>query len=143
MSSGRLPGCCYLVLGAQALFSLQITLLAVSTVAPDFRAGNLDLEPELGFNLLFHLLQWISEILHYGTTAHTDDMSMFLLQAGFIVMLLTFVMHQIQFINQALFFQHFQSAIYSYTVDLGVFFLGQCEQLIGIQVCMRVVDQPE
>src|SRR2546429_5916729 len=75
--------------------------LAMRTIAADFGAGQHDIESEMGLDLLSHFLQQIPEKFLDLTAAQTDDMSMLLLQARFVVVLVAIVMHQIELIYQS------------------------------------------
>ena len=56
-------------------------------------------------------------------------------------MLLAGVVHEVQFVHQAVVFQHFERPIDSDAIQLGVDRLGTLVEVIGIQMLAGLVDQ--
>lgn len=57
----------------------------------------------------------------------------------FVIVAIAAKMKQIQFVNQALFFQEIDGAIYSYEVDLGTDLLRALEDLVNVEMLLGVV----
>ena len=70
-------------------------------------------------------------------------MRVLLFQAGFVVVLVAFVVHEIQLIHHAAGFQHFQRAVDGNAVEFRIFCLGQLIQTLGIQMLAGLIDQLE
>ena len=95
------------------------------------------------FDLFAQPLQRFAEEFLYFAAPQADHVRVLLLHAGLVVVLIPGMMHQIQLVHKAAVLQHFQSAVYRHAVELGVFFFGQLEQAIGIQVLSCLIDQLE
>ena len=61
-------------------------------VASNFGSGQHDLEAEVAFNLVAHLLQQIAKKFLNLSAAETDYVSMFLLETRLVIMLVAIVM---------------------------------------------------
>ena len=59
-------------------------------------------------------------------------MRVFAFEPSFVVVLVPFVMQQIQLVNQALLFENFEGSIDGDAADLGVARLGQLVKAVGV-----------
>ena len=73
----------------------------MSAVAADLRARQQDLKSEVAFDLLAQPLQGFAEKFLHFAAAQADDVRVLLFQAGFVVVLVAFVVHEIQLIHHA------------------------------------------
>ena len=103
-------------------------------IAADLGPREHDLESEVRFHLPAHLLQRLAEKFLDFAAAQADDVRVLLLQASLVVMLVALEVHQIELVHQAAFFEQLQRAIDRDAIELGVFFLGQLIQALGVQV---------
>jgi len=112
-------------------------------VPADFRAREGNLEAELRLHLAADGLELFAEKFLDAPAAQADDVRVLLFQAGFVVMLFTFEVGQIELIHQAALLEQFQRAVDRHPVELGIFFLGHLIQRVGVQMQAGVVDQVE
>ena len=95
----------------------------------------------MAFDLLAQPLQGLAEKFLHLAAAQADDVRVLLLQAGFVVVLVAFVVHEVQLIHHAAILEHLQRTVDRHAVELGIFLLGQLEQPLGIQMLPGLVDQ--
>ncbi len=114
--------------------------LAAGAVPADLSTRQQDLKSEVGFDLFAQPLQGLSEKFLHLAAAQTDDVRVLLLQARLVVMLIAVVVHEVQLIHQAAILEHLQRAVDGHPVQFGIFFLGQLEQALGVQVLPGLVD---
>ena len=93
-------------------------------VAANFGSRNQNLKSKRRFHLPANFLQRLAKKLLDATASQADDVCVFLLQAGLIVMLISTEMHQVQFVDQTALFQHLESAVNSDSIELRVYLLG-------------------
>src|ERR1700690_4181253 len=86
--------------------------LAVGTVPAHLGPRQDDLKSEMSLYLIAHLLQQVAKELLNLAAAHTNYMGMFLFQAGFVIMLVAIVMHQVQLVHQAARFEKLQGSVH-------------------------------
>jgi len=129
--------------GAEFLDFARAEGLAMGAVAADLGACDQDLKAEMALDLFAQALQGFAEELFDAAAAQADDVSMLLFEAGFVVMLVAAVVHQVELIHQAAQLQHLQGAVDRDAVDFGVTLLGHAIELLDIQVRAGAVDQFE
>ena len=117
--------------------------LAVRAVAAHLGPRNHNFESEVPLYLLAHALQRLSEELLNTAASQTDDMRVLLLQASLIVVLVAFVVHEIQLIHQAALLQQLERPVYGNAVELGVLLLGELKQPLGVEMLPGLVQQVE
>jgi hypothetical protein len=115
----------------------------VGTVPAHLGPRQDDLKSEMSLYLIAHLLQQVAKELLNLAAAHTNYMGMFLFQAGFVIMLVAIVMHQVQLVHQAARFEKLQGSVHGDAVQLRIFFTRECEQTFGIQMLARLINQVE
>jgi len=115
----------------------------VRTVAADFGSGHNDLEAEVAFDLLAHLLQQIAEELLNAAATQANYVSVFLFEARFVVVLVAIVVHEIELIHQTAGFEQFQCAVDGDAIDLGIFFARELVKTFGIEVLSGLIDEIE
>ena len=113
----------------------------MGAVAADFGSGQEDLEAQTLFDLAANLLQGFAEEFFHFATAQADDMGMFLLETGFIIMLVAAVVHQVEFVHESTFLEHFQGTVDGDAVEFGVLCLGELEECFGVEVLAGFVDE--
>jgi hypothetical protein len=116
---------------------------AVRAVSTDLGADEGDFKSEMRFHLLAHFPKRLAEILFDFAAAEADDMCVFLLEARFVIMLIAGVVHEVELVDEAAFFKEFERSIDGDAVELGVLFLGELVEALGIEVEAGVVDQVE
>jgi len=114
---------------------------AMRTVSADLGAGGDDLKSEVRFHLLAHFLKRLAEIFLDFAAAQADDMGVLLLEARFIIVLIAGVVHQVELVDEPAFFEEFERPIDGDAVELGIFFLGELVETLGIEVEAGMVDQ--
>lgn len=109
---------------------------ACATVAADFRARNRYLHIEIASDLLFQLL--IEAAFKFADFAATEagDMNMVARPVTFVVVAIAAQMQQIQFVDEALFLEQVDGAVYGNQVNAGINFLRTGEDLIDVQVLL-------
>src|SRR5713226_2066917 len=112
-------------------------------VPADLGSRQQNLEPEMTLDLFAKALKRLTEKFFDLTAAQADDVRVLLLEAGFVVVLVAAVMHQVELIDEAAGLEHFQGAIDGHPVDLRVLLFGQLKQPLGIQMLARFIDQLE
>lgn len=117
--------------------------LAVGAITADFGAGDHDLKAEGGFDLAAEALQHIAEKLFHLAATEADDMGVLLLRPGLVVVLIAAIVHEVQLIHQAAFFQQFQGAVHGDAVQFRVPLLRHAIEAFGIEVLAGLVDQFE
>ena len=108
-----------------ALHFLRAQRLAMRAIAAHFRSRQHDLKSEMRFDLLAQPLQRFAEKLLHLAAAQADHVRMFLLAARFVVMLFARLMHQVQLVHQAAFFEQLQRPVNGHPVQLRIFLLRQ------------------
>ena len=93
------------------------------------------------FDLFAQPLQGFAEELLHLAAAEADHVGVLLLHAGFVVVLVAVMVHQVQLIHQAPGLEHFEGAVDGDAVELGVLELGELVEPLGIQVRPALVDQ--
>jgi hypothetical protein len=127
--------CLFHFLGAKSL--------AMRTIAAHLGSCEDDLKSEMGFDLFSKALQRFSEELFYLATAETDHVRVLSLAACLIIVLLTGLVHQIEFIDEAAFLEQLERSIDGDAIELRILFLRQLEETLGIQMLPGFVDQVE
>src|SRR5580693_7399135 len=94
--------------------------LAVGTVPANFSARQNDLETEVALDLFPHLLQQVAEEFLNLAAAQTNDVSVLLLKARFIIVLVARVVHEVQLVNQSAGLEQLQRPVDSDAVDFGI-----------------------
>ncbi len=97
----------------------------------------------MAFNLLAQALQRLAEEFLHAAAPQADHVSVLLLEAGFVIVLVAAVVHQVELVHQPARLQHLQRAIHRDAIDFRVAFLGHAIELVDIQVGARAVDQFE
>ena len=115
----------------------------MGAIAADFGSCDQDLESEVGFYLLAQPMQRFAEEFFYLAAAEADDMGVLLLEPGFVVVLVTAVMHQIEFVDEAAVLKHLERPIDGDAIQFGIFGLREPEKLFGIEVFAGTVDEFE
>ena len=95
------------------------------------------------FHLPAHFLQRLAEKFLDFAAAQADDVRVLLLQAGFVIVLVAAVVHQVQLVHQAALLEQLQRAVDGDAIELGILLLGQLKQAFGVQVAAGLVDQVE
>jgi chromate transporter len=113
------------------------------TIAAHFRSRQHDLKPEVRFDLLPQSRQRLAEKLLHLATTQTDHVGMLLLAPRLVEVLFARLMHQIQLIHQAAFFQQLQRPVNRHPVELWIFLLRHLIKPFGVQMLPRFVDQIE
>lgn len=111
---------------------LSTCRLADGAVAADLGTRDQHLKAEVRFHLTADALQGLTEELFDLAAAEADDMRMFLLEARFVVVLLTVEMHQVELIDQSAGLEHLQGPVHSDAVDLWIFFFRKVKQAFGV-----------
>src|SRR5712692_8640286 len=94
-------------------------------VPADLGSRQQNLEPEMTLDLFAKALKRLTEKFFDLTAAQADDVRVLLLEAGFVVVLVAAVMHQVELIDEAAGLEHFQGAIDGHPVDLRVLLLDR------------------
>ena len=120
---------------------LDAQRLAMRAVAAHLGPRQQDLKSEVALDLLAQPLQRLAEELLHLAAAQADHVRVLLLHAGFVVVLVAAVVHQVQLVHQAAVLEHLQRAVDGDAVELGILLLGQLKQALGVQVLAGLVDQ--
>jgi hypothetical protein len=116
---------------------------AMGAVAADLSAGEHYFKSEVGFHLFAHFLKGLAEIFFDFSAAQADDVRVFLLEAGFIIMLIAGMMHEVQLVNQPALFEEFERPVDRDAIKLGILFLGKAIETFSVEVQAGIVDQIE
>ena len=113
------------------------------TIPAYFSPRQHNLKAEVRLDLTPQPLQRFAEKLLDFPTAKADHMRVILFAPRFVVMLLARLVHEVEFVNEAAFFQEFQRAVHGDPVELRIAFLGQLKQPFGVEMLPGLVDQIE
>jgi hypothetical protein len=114
--------------------------LAMGTIAANFGAGDEDFETEVGFDLFAEAGEGLAEKLFDFAAAEANDVGVFLLEAGFVVVLVAAVVHEVEFIDESAVLEHFQRAVDGDAIELGILSLGETKEFLGIEVFSGTID---
>ena len=117
--------------------------LAMGTVAANFGARQYDLKSEMLFDLAAQLGQWFAKKFFNFTASQADDVSVFLLQSGLVIMLIAALMHQVELVDESALFEHLQGAVDGDAIELRILLFGEFEKGVGVEVLAGFVDQFE
>jgi hypothetical protein len=117
--------------------------LAMGTVAADLGSRQKNLKTEMRFHLPPQALQGLAKELLDLAAAEADDVGVFLLQPGLVVMLVSGVMHEIQLIHETAFFEQLQRTVHGDAVQFGIAFVGHSVQAFGVEMLPGLIDQIE
>ena len=70
-------------------------------------------------------------------------MGVFLFAAGFVVVLVARMVHEVEFVDEAAVFQHFESAVDGDTVELGVLEAGEVVEAFGVEMFAGILEEVE
>jgi len=116
---------------------------AVVADAAYFGAGDRDLHFEIAGNLFFQL--FVEAGFEFADLSATEagDMDVVAGAVGFIVVAVAAEMEEIEFVDEAFFFEEVDGAIDGDEVDGGVHFLGASEDLVDVEVLLGGVHDFE
>jgi len=117
--------------------------LAMRAVSADLCPGEQNLKAEVRLNLSPQTLQWIAKKLLDLSAAKTDHVRMFLLGLRLVVVLIPTIVHQIQLVHQAAFFEELQSAIDRHPVEFRILLFGHLIEIFSVQMLAGFIDQFE
>ena len=109
----------------------------------DLGTGENDLKTEVRFDLTAQTLQGLAEELFHFAATEADHVRVFLLAPRLIIVLLSRLMHQIQFVDQAAFLQQLECAVDRDAIQLRVFLFSQLVKPLGVQMLPCLVDEVE
>lgn len=117
--------------------------LAVGAVAADFGADEGDLEAEGFFDFFADAGERVAEVFFHFAAAETDDVSVFALHARFVVVLVAVFVQEIEFVDEARFLEHFESAVDCDAIELGVGLASLEIESFGVEVLAALIDEIE
>ena len=110
-------------------------------VSADFCARQHDLKSKVLLYLAAQSLQRLAKKFFHFPATQADHVGMFLLQAGFVIVLVAAHVHQVQLVDQTAFLQHLQGAVDRHPVELRILLLREFEQRFGVQMFAGFVNQ--
>jgi hypothetical protein len=105
-----------------------------------FQANYSNLKLILPRDFGLELFEARARVLSDRSAFEADEVQVIKIGSGFIIVLFTFEVHQIQFVNQTQCLEQFQRAIDSGAVDLGIFPSSQHQERRGVKVPFGVFD---
>ncbi len=132
-----------LLCGGCFFFLVFAARLAVRAVAADFRPHDGDGETERIFDFLAHAGERFAKVFFDFAAIQADDVRMFALHLGFVVVLVAVLVEQVEFVDEAGLLEHFEGAVDGDAIQLRIFLAGEVVQGFGIEVIAAAIDEVE
>src|SRR5580658_5497496 len=105
---------------AQRFHFARAQCLTMSAIAAHFGTREQDLKTEMALDLLAQPLQRLAEKLFHLAATQANYVRVFLLEAGFVVMLIASIVHQVELIHQPAGLEHLEGAVDRDPIKLGI-----------------------
>lgn len=115
----------------------------MGAVAADFGAHHRDGETEGVFHFLTHTGEGFAEVFFDLAAIQADDVRVFALHLGFVVVLIPVFMQQVEFVDESGLFEHFEGAVDGDAIQLRIFLAGEVVKGFGIEVIAAAIDEVE
>lgn len=113
----------------------EYSLLGTFPAKPaDFQPQHPDLKAALPGHLFFELVERGTRVFHNGPAAEAGHMAVVAIRLGFVIVLLTLEVHQIELVDQAAILEQGDRAINGGAVDIGILLPGAIEEHGCVQV---------
>src|SRR6267143_1746775 len=109
---------------------------ALATVSADLEAGYDDVEAAVTLNLPLQPVEEIALEFRDLATAQAGHVNVVPLRATFVVVFLTFQVHQIKFVDQAVALEQLEGPVHRNPVDLRIEPAGMAQDLTGVEMLL-------
>lgn len=111
--------------------------------AADFGTGDGDLDVAVAGDLIFELLVETGFEFANFAAAETGDVDVVARAVGFVIMAIAAEVQEVQFVDEAFFFEQIDGAVDGDEVDVVVDLLGAIEDLIDVEVLLGGIHNLE